>query len=226
VSIAPNSAKAFNFYAFNGITMNYCKARSDGTAVGESNGSVDNGTPNARSYCGGCSINFVGVTSGAAMMTANALPINPIKLGIYFFRSIQRFVQAKKDKVNIPISADVNLQKVAETYQKYGYIPDHCVNQLGAGVGCYQSICVAKAADFFEKYTGKKVIDIDTSSNPTTSSVTKSVVIKSDLCDGEIQMKFNCTDDGKKFSTYDRFGGLYGRNKACRDAIGQNFWGH
>ena len=225
VSIAPNSAKAFNFYEFNGITLNYCKARSDGTAIGGDNGSVDNKTPNARSYCGGCSINFVGVTSGAAMMTANSLPINPIKLGIYFFRSIQRFVQAKKDKVNIPISADVNLQKVAEAYKKYGYIPEHCVNQLGAGVGCYQSICAAKAADAFEKYTGKKVIDID-SSSPTSSSITKTVIIKSDLCDGEVQMKFNCTDDGKKFSTYERFGGLYGRNKACRDAIGQNFWGH
>ncbi|UYL07322.1 hypothetical protein B9G69_009715 [Bdellovibrio sp. SKB1291214] len=225
VSIAPNSAKAFNFYAFNGITLNYCKARSDGTAIGGNNGSVENKTPDARSYCGGCSLNFVGVTSGAAMMTANALPINPIKLGIYFFRSIQRFVQAKKDKVNIPISADVNLQKVAETYQKHGgSIPEHCVEQLGAGVGCYQSICVAKAADAFEKYTGKKVLDIETAST-TSSSITKSVVIKSAFCDGDVQMKFNCSDDGKRFSTFERFGGLYGRTKACRDAIGQNFWG-
>ncbi|QLY26311.1 hypothetical protein [Bdellovibrio sp. KM01] len=228
VSIAPNSAKAFNFYAFNGITLNYCKSRADGTAIGGDNGSVDNKVPKARSYCGGCSINFVGVTSGAAMATANALPINPIKLGIYFFRSIQRFVDAKKDKVNIPMSSDVNLQKVAETYQKYGgYIPEHCVEQLGAGVGCYQNICMAKAVDAFEKYTGKKVIDVNTSnSGPTSSSITKTISIKSALCDGEVLMKFNCTDDGKKFSTYERFGGLYGRTKECRDAIGQNFWGH
>jgi hypothetical protein len=200
----------------------------DGTAIGGENGSVDNKEPKARSYCGGCSINFVGVTSGAAMATANALPVNPIKLGIYFFRSIQRFVDAKKDKVNIPMSSDVNLQKVAETYQKYGgYIPEHCVEQLGAGVGCYQNICMAKAVDAFEKYTGKKVIDVNTSnSGPTSSSITKAITIKSALCDGEVLMKFNCTDDGKKFSTYERFGGLYGRTKECRDAIGQNFWGH
>ncbi|WP_413577645.1 hypothetical protein ACLVWU_04420 [Bdellovibrio sp. HCB290] len=227
VSIAPNSAKAFNFYAFNGITMNYCKSNSDGTAIGETNGNVNNSQPHSRSYCGGCSINFVGVTSSAAMTSGGWLPVNPIKLGIYFFRSIHRFVQAKKDKVNIPIASEVNLKRVAETYQKHGFIPEYCVEQLGAGVGCYQNICAAKAADFFERTTGKKVEELDwDSAAPTTSTITKSVLIRSSLCKGDVRLKFNCTDDGKKFSTYDRFGGMYGRTKECRDALGQNFWGH
>ncbi|WP_413560315.1 hypothetical protein [Bdellovibrio sp. HCB209] len=223
VSIAPNSAKAFDFYAFNGITLNYCKASTDGTSVGESSGMVDNRTPKARSYCGGCSINFVGVASGTAMAASNILPINPIKLGIYFFRSIHRFVQAKKDKVNIPISSDVNLVKVAETYKKYGFIPEHCVNQLGAGVGCYQDLCAAKAAEAFERYTGKKVESLR--SDGASGSITKALLIKSSLCDGEVRMKFNCSDDGSKFSTFEKFGGLYGKTKDCRNALGQTFFG-
>ncbi|MBO9666297.1 MAG: hypothetical protein J7501_05740 [Bdellovibrio sp.] len=227
VSIAPHSDKAFNFYAFNGISMNYCKTKTDGTAIGETSGNVDNKDPKSHSYCGGCSINFVGVASGAAMTSGYALPVNPIKLGIYFFRSIYRFVQAKKDKVNIPNSSDVNLQRVAETYQKFGFIPEYCVNQLGAGVGCYQNICAAKAADFFERYTGKKVQGLDYEGpKGNTDSITKSVRIRSALCDGDVRLSFNCNDDGKKFSTYDRFGGMYGLTKNCRDAIGQNFWGH
>lgn len=226
VSIAPNSAKDFNFYAFNGISVNYCSIKSDGNSVGSSGGNVENSTPVSRSYCGGCSINFVGVTSGVA--SSSGMTLNPIKLGIYFFRAIDRFLTAKKDKVNIPKAYEVNLKKVVQTYQDYGKIPAHCVDQLGQGFGCYQNICTAKAADFFERYTGGKIKAIsmfESGSEPIQGSYAKTVYIQSNLCRGEIRMNFNCSEDGKSFYTFEHFGGMFGETEECRDAIGQNKWG-
>ncbi|UXR65973.1 hypothetical protein EZJ49_06895 [Bdellovibrio bacteriovorus] len=227
VALAPNSAKDFNFYAFNGISVNYCSVKDGGTSVGSSPGNIQAGAPNSRSYCGGCSINFVGVAGGAAV-TKSSLPLNPIKLGVYLFRAIHRFVTAKKDKVNIPRVQEVDVNQVLATYKKYGTIPDHCVDQLGAGVGCYQNLCAAKAADHFEKYTGEKVKSLTVEivrEEGRTDEITKSVDIKSDYCPGEVRVSFTCSEDGKSFKPHKRFGGLYGLNKACRNKIGQNFWG-
>ncbi|MFV8249409.1 hypothetical protein [Bdellovibrio bacteriovorus] len=227
VSIAPNSAKDFSFYAFNGISVNYCKIRDSGTTIGESNGGLQTSPTVSKSYCGGCSINFVGVAGGAAVSTGG-LPLNPIKLGVYLFRSIHRYITAKKDKVNIPRLQEVDVNRVVETYKKYGTIPDHCVDQLAAGVGCYQNVCAAKAADYFERYTGKKVKHLeleeltDANGNTTPSSA---VIIQSDYCDGKVRVKYSCSEDGKKFKTYEKFGGMYGMSKDCRQTIGHNFWG-
>jgi hypothetical protein len=134
ISIAPNSGKIFNFYAFNGISLNYCNEKSAGTSVGESNGSVNNPTPKSHAYCGGCSINFIGVASGVAM--TSSMTFNPIKLGIYLFRSVYRFMDAKSDNVNIPLAREVDLNKVAKVYKEYGGIPKKCMDSLALGDGC------------------------------------------------------------------------------------------
>lgn len=226
VSIAPNSAKEFNFYAFNGISVNYCKIRDEGQTIGRSPDDIQNSTPISRSYCGGCSINFVGVSGGAAVSSGPTL--NPIKLGVYLFRSIHRFITAKKDKVNIPRTQEVDINKVVKTFKKYGTIPDHCVDQLGQGVDCHENICVAKAADHFERYTGSSVISIESEQNPNEQDLntySRTALVKSRFCNGTVRVSYNCSDDGKKFNTFERFGGLYGLTKNCRDAIGQNIWG-
>lgn len=226
VSIAPNSAKEFNFYAFNGISVNYCRIQDGGDVIGKSPGDIQPGTPTSRSYCGGCSINFVGVAGGASV--SSGMSLNPLKMGVYLFRSIHRFLTAKKDKVNIPLLQEVDVNQVLETYKRYGTIPDHCVDQLKQGVGCFQNVCAAKAADFFERYTGKKVIELETEDEPedfANRSISKSVLIRSNFCDGQVRLTFNCYDDGEKFKTFERFGGLYGLSRDCRDTIGQNIWG-
>lgn len=229
VSLAPNSNKDFNFYAFKGISVNYCRVRDSGDTVGKSPGDIQPGTPSSRSYCGGCSINFVGVSSGASV--SGGFTLNPIKMGIYLYRSIHRFITAKKDKVNIPQLQEIDVNKVVATYKRYGTIPNHCVDQLAQGVGCYQNVCAAKAADYFERYTGKQVKSLEVDEEPkdehgrTVNTIAKSVVIRSDYCNGQVRVRFNCTDDGKKFSTFEKFGGMYGLSKDCRNTIGQNFWG-
>lgn len=221
VSIAPNSAKEFNFYAFNGISVNYCNIKSDGTAVGSTGGQVENSTPASRSVCGGCSINFVGVASSSSVSAGMAL--NPIKLGVYLFRAISRFLSGKSDDVNIPSAHEVNLAKVVSTYQKFGKIPDYCVEQLGLGYGCYQTLCTAKAADFFERISGKKVKTILLYNGPDAEAKgpnTQNAYITSDLCNGEVQLKFYCSEDGAEFSTLDYLNGLSAFSSECRRAIG------
>lgn len=136
ISIAPDSGKKFNFYAFNGISLNYCNEKSTGTSVGEAGGTVQNPTPAKRAYCGGCSINFIGVVSGAGVAMSTSMSFNPVKLGIYLFRSISRFLSAKSDAVNIPLAREVDLTKVAKTYKEHGGIPKKCMDSLALGEGC------------------------------------------------------------------------------------------
>jgi hypothetical protein len=95
---------------------------------------VTNSTPSSRAYCGGCAINFIGVASGLAV--TSGLSFNPVKLGIYLYRSVSRFLEAKSDKVNIPLSREVDITKVVQTYKKYGEIPKNCIDSLALGEGC------------------------------------------------------------------------------------------
>lgn len=233
ISIAPNSAKAFNFYAIKGISVNYCNVKSDGTAIGNAQGDVENTRPASQSYCGGCSINLVGVASGAASAVAsNGLSFNPIKLGVYLFRAFNRFLTAKEDKVNIPLTHQVNLNNVAAAYKKYGKIPDYCVEQLAQGFACYHTLCEARAAEFFERFTGAKVqvaseteIGADNQDGfAASSNVVKSIFLKTNFCDGNVAITMNCADPARMTSSQ-HDGGFYGMTQECRDKLGQNFWG-
>lgn len=209
ISIAPNSAKKFDFYAFKGISVNYCNAKNDGEVHASGPNDVYPQTPKTYSYCGGCSMNFVGIATAASSTAAFGL--NPIKFGIYLFRSIHRFITAKKDNVNIPKSYDVNLNYVADAYQRYGEIPKNCVDMLGQGLRCFDDICGAKAADYFEKRTGGKVTKIQvigSSGSPAHGgdpfddhSVSKTAWITSNLCSGQITMPFQCRSNGSGFYT-------------------------
>lgn len=227
VSIAPN-AKNFNFLAFDGISVNYCdsKTNTGATASGANNVKYD---PNkTRSYCGGCSINFIGVASGVASSAASTF--NPIKLGVYLFRAVYRFVSAKKDPVNVPKAYNVDLAKVADAYRRYGTIPKDCVDQLGQGLKCFQDICSSKAADYFERLTGGTVSSIsltDASMNPDrgpgSSSYSKRAWIRSNLCDGETTFNFSCREDGSGFWVGSG-GSIYGFSGTCKKVINEGHW--
>ncbi|UXR65713.1 hypothetical protein EZJ49_05555 [Bdellovibrio bacteriovorus] len=233
VSIAPTSAKNFDFYAFKGISVNYCDIKSRGQVVGDSDGSLNPREPKSRAYCGGCSLNFVGVASGVAVSSASSgLSLNPIKLGVYLFRAVHRFLTGKKDKVNIPQTFEVDLAKTAEVYKKYGTIPEKCVSMLGQGYSCHEDICEAKAAEFFERYTHGKIHSIsthDAEQDPKTGLPARSAYrrswIRSSVCDGDITLSFTCSGNGENFKTQKRRGGLYGVSKDCRNFLGHNFWG-
>jgi hypothetical protein len=222
VSIAPN-AKNFNFLAFDGISVNYCDVKSNAGAVSTGANNVT-ATPNkTRSYCGGCSINFVGVTEGAAVAATSTF--NPIKLGIYLFRAINRFVNAKKDPVNVPKSYDVDLSRVADAYRRFGTIPVDCVDQLGQGLRCFKDICEAKAVDFFEKLTGATVSSAYVQNNNRNQdySYEKTAWVKSDLCNGEVMFKFSCRQDGSGFWTAGQ-NQIYGWSGNCKQVVEQRRW--
>lgn len=227
VSIAPN-AKTFDFLAFDGISVNYCDSKKTGGADSDGVNNISTNPEKVRSYCGGCSINFVGVASGVASTTA-ATSFNPIKMGVYLFRAIYRFVNSSKDPVNVPTSYNVDLAKVADAYRRFGTIPKDCVNPLGQGLKCFQDICTSKAADFFERLTGGKVATISVnaadqnSDGMTMSSYQKQAWVKSDLCNGEAVFSFSCREDGSGFYVGGTDGNMYGSG-ACRNVVKAGRW--
>ncbi|MDG0814895.1 hypothetical protein [Bdellovibrio svalbardensis] len=229
VSIAPN-AKTFNFLAFDGISVNYCDSKSTGGAIANGANNISTNPEKTRSYCGGCSINFVGVGS-AASVTSAATSFNPIKMGVYLFRAIYRFVNAKKDPVNVPMSYNVDLAKVADAYRRYGTIPKDCVNQLGQGLKCFQDICSAKAADFFERLTGGKVTTISiqdanghNDNGFSSNSYQRRAWVKSDLCTGETVFNFSCRENGSGFYVGGTDGNMWGASGSCKKYIREGRW--
>lgn len=225
VSISPNSAKAFNFYAFKGITVNYCKISEKEEVVGTGPNDLRTLDPKKHSYCGGCALNFVGVASSVAAAGGNTLTFNPIKLGIYLFRAIHRFVIGKKDKVNIPQSFEVNLDNASQVLKENGLIPTRCLDALGKGYKCVDNLCEAKATQYFERYTHGKVKSINMDDETKGAADRRLAKITSSVCDGEIWMRFTCEDNGKVFKTRRLNGGLYGASKDCRNFLGHNIWG-
>lgn len=219
ISIAPTSLKAPSVYAFDGISVNYCSAKQSEDAIVKKPNDVVPTTSGSRSYCGGCSLNFVSIAT-----TVNNAPtgFNPLKGAIFLFRSIYKFVTGMKDPVNVPRLYTVNLNYVADTYKRYGKIPEQCVEQLGKGLKCFESVCAAKAAEHFEKLTGGEVVSIEVGSSfgnndRMRENASKTAWIKSNICNGTVVMPFNCREGS------DYFRGSYSGSWGGRGQCGEKF---
>ncbi|KHD90050.1 MAG: hypothetical protein OM95_00580 [Bdellovibrio sp. ArHS] len=219
VSLNNNGLRTFNFYAFSGITLNYCDSKQQTEVISNNPSDFANGKENARSFCGGCTMNFMAV---AGASTSSFGVINPAKFVVYIVRAFQKFFNAKKDKVNIPKSWNVNAAYAAEVYKKYGQIPSHCVEQLGKGLRCFSDTCAAKAAAIFEETFNTRVhsvyiVDDNQERGYISDSSPREAWIRSDLCKGDSIVRFTCNErkleDTKVHS-------MRGFHKSCRQAIG------
>ncbi|AFY00426.1 hypothetical protein [Bdellovibrio bacteriovorus] len=218
VSLNSNGIKNYNFYSFSGLTVNYCDSKQSNEVVSNNPSDFATGAKTARSFCGGCTLNFTAV---AAASTSTFGVVNPAKFVVYLFRTFQKYFSAKKDKVNIPKSWEVNAAYAAEVYKKYGQIPTHCVDQLSKGLKCFRDSCAAKAADVFEKAYNTKVHEVyirEDDDSQWPPSDTKEAWIKSDLCKGEAVIRFTCNERRvENFRTHS----MYGFHKSCRRAMGK-----
>lgn len=196
VHIAPNSDKAFNFYAFSGIALNYCKVNMKSGAKAENPSEITQDNPDDSTYCAGCVMNFVGVSS-AASSVGNGLPINPLKFGVFLFRAIYKFVKGMKDKVNVPKTYVINLDHVREAHARFGgKLPDYCAEPLSRGLKCFETTCGARAAEYFEKVTGVQPTEVKVmrtnSSRGVAAANMREAYIKTKSCKGSVVMRFNC----------------------------------
>lgn len=221
IQISPNADKPFNFYAFSGISLNYCKVRAQRDGVAQNPDDVRVTDPKDASFCAGCTMNFTGVASGVAVTTA-AQSFNPLKFGVYLFRAIYRFVKGMQDKTNIPRSYTINLDNVLEAYQRFGNkIPEFCVEPLSQGLKCFEDICASKVGNYIEAKFGvtpTKVTYRNDSSRVGDNRKEASVTVPS--CKGIITVPFVCQK-----STGSRFG-IYEDNIAssgdCRKWVKEN----
>lgn len=221
VSLNNNGIKNFDFYSFSGLTVNYCDSKESNEIITNNPNDFINGRQKARTVCAGCTLNFTAVASAASSAAMGTF--NPAKLLVYLFRTFSRYYEAKKDKVNIPQSWNVNPAYVADVYKKYGQIPESCVEQLGKGLRCFNNICSAQAAQYFEKAFNTKVHEVylrtdSESSFGSSGSGVHEGWIKSDLCEGETIISFYCDEQKpEKFKA----NSVRGFHKSCRNAIGR-----
>lgn len=202
IQLSPNADKPFNFYAFSGISLNYCKVRAQRDGVAQNPDDIRTTDPKDTSVCAGCTMNFTGVASGIASTTA-ASTFNPLKFGVYLFRAIYRFVKGMQDKTNIPRSYTINLDNVLEAYKRFGNkIPEFCVEPLSQGLKCFEDICSSKVGNFFEeefKATPTQITYRNDSSRLGDNRKEATVTIAA--CKGTITVPFVCQK-----STGSRFG--------------------
>lgn len=194
VAISPNADKAFNFYAFGGISINACTMKSKRGWDYKTAKDASKNAPTDRTFCGGCTLNFVGVATSASYYTGGTGPFNPLKFGAYLFRSVYRFVKGMKDPVNVPRSYAINLNLVDQTYQQYGGIPSACVENLKKGKSCRENFCRAKASMVLEDETNK-----DIKSLLIDKSGSGYVAKHRDKCGVQYELKFSCNEKNRSF---------------------------
>jgi len=147
-----------NIYGFTGISVGYCNAKQENSSSTNSssgqNVSINN---NANSGCISCTLNFQALGSSASAITSGAtFGFNPVKLGFSIFRSIYRFAELRKDKLNIPRTQIVDPEYVSEVYTKASDIPDKCNSLLKTGNRCLRSVCESHlATKIYENYNLK-----------------------------------------------------------------------
>ncbi|PIS11523.1 MAG: hypothetical protein COT73_03560 [Bdellovibrio sp. CG10_big_fil_rev_8_21_14_0_10_47_8] len=198
IQLSPHADTPFNFYAFQGISLNYCKAKAERGGVVNRPGDIASADPTDASVCAGCTLNFVAV-AGAASSVGVGLGFNPLKFGVYLFRAIYRFYKGNQDKTNIPRGYELRLDQVVDAYQRYGgNIPEFCVLPLSQGFKCFQDVCSSKVADYVERKFGSFPTKVSWRNSPRAGGVAashyKMAVVKMPNCDGSITVPFTCNE--------------------------------
>lgn len=194
IHIAPTGGKSFDFYAFNGISINYCDSRATFDSVSSRPGEVVAEPGKEASYCGGCALNFV--TVGSAASSATMGTFNPLKFGVYLFRAVYRFFTGMSDPVNIPKTFTLDPVAVTRTFDRYGQsIPQSCVEALGAGMDCYQNTCGSVAAKFFRDKFDHEITDlrIEARVDAYGQSDEKTVLFKVPGCEQDFGIDIRCS---------------------------------
>lgn len=200
------------------VSVQYCDGKTEIENIVRNANDVDPQAPKSKSVCGGCSINLNSATNSAVNTVGTA--VAPVKFGIYLFKTISNFFTASQDQMNIPRESEINFENLADIYNKYGQIPDRCVDQLNEGLSCHTDICAARAARAFEEVSGLKVtnaISINQNSESTNSDPQKKVWIDTPACEGEIIVPVYCPEKKSDFKVDLKYMSAF--KKSCRPIV-------
>lgn len=217
VAIAPTPMLGVRYYAFSGISINYCDSKQSTVAESKRPNEIHVPPSATRSFCGGCALNFVSVSSSAS----GILESTPLKGFIYLFRTLYNFTVGMRDTVNIPIETKINLNYLKDTYIENDFrIPEYCLKPLGQGLRCFQSVCAARVADYFEQLTGKRAKAVHLSSGQESNygqSNSNLAWVTTDYCQGEIAIHTVCDERTHYFYAAPKK--RWGIKSACRGKI-------
>jgi len=220
VAIAPTPELGLRYYAFTGISLNYCNSTSNLAGQVDRPNRIIPEEGATRSVCGGCSLNFISVPSAAS----GFLEATPLKGFIYLFRAIYNFATGMRDPHNIPRETNINVQYLLDTFKENGnQIPPNCVNQLGEGLRCYQNLCAARAANYFEKLTGERPKHVFLQNDQESSDLEPShntsftAWIKTERCESEIAVNIICDERAQYFYAAPK--GRWGMRERCRGLL-------
>ncbi len=217
VSVNSNGLRTFDFYMLSGITVNYCDGKMNNEIVVNKSNEPLPANRKARSICGGCTLNLLGIASSASSTVISTF--NPAKLVVYMLRAFTKFFDAHKDKVNIPKVYEVNPVYVAEAYQQNGgKIPQVCVPSLMQGLRCYSNICKAKIREYFEKRFNTTVTKIELE-QVEPIAIKQTAWLQSGICQGDIEVAYQCDEGtGNNFKVNPI--NIRGRSSSCRSVVG------
>lgn len=134
VSISGARLNPFNYYMFDGISLNSCKERErNETVVGEGGESVT-----SESYyqaCASCAINLSTVASSASN-------INPaFRISFFLIKGLVRLAQDLRDPHDLAKDWVVTPHKVSLSYRYHGKITKSCTRKLIKGEDCLPKSC-------------------------------------------------------------------------------------
>lgn len=138
VSISGSKLNPFEYYMFDGISVNTCKetSRTDST-VGSGGDTVN--TEHYRQICASCALNFQTVAASTSI-------IHPLfRVSFFLIKGVVRLVKQLKDPNDLAHDWTISPQKVALSYRHDGEISKSCARKLIRGNDCLPRNCEADA---------------------------------------------------------------------------------
>ncbi|HPI39626.1 MAG TPA: hypothetical protein PLJ21_02410 [Pseudobdellovibrionaceae bacterium] len=223
ISISPNSGQAAYVYAFEGISLNYCKENSQSNSFSSGASEVSHDSPATKTLCGGCSLNFKSTASYAVSAGVGHKILPPFA---FLIRGLLRYKQGQQNPVDIPRSQQINIEAVTKTFLKHGKIPPDCVEELSLGLSCYKNVCAAKVAQYLEQNYSAVVKNVELETSGSEADQSASVFnenptyqrawVETNLCDGKIVLNILCRKEDSFFWAGDK---LYGVSASCRKKL-------
>lgn len=142
VSISGSKQNPFEYYMFNGLSVNTCRERTrSDVVVGSGGDSVT--TEQYRQVCATCAINLQTVTASVGS-------INPyVRMSFFLIKGVVRLLKQLQDPHDLARDWTIHPEKVALSYRRYGKITKECARKLINGKDCLNTTCEADATNKF-----------------------------------------------------------------------------
>lgn len=133
-----NRPQIGGYYSVAGVRAEACTGKDNNRLIVNESSSPGVNQKHTYSGCAMCYLNPYSAIRGAATIASFGIPAAKIAVGALF--SGINFAKKLTNPIDVPHRYKVDLDDVSNTFEKYSFIPKHCVRRLSKGKACRNAI--------------------------------------------------------------------------------------